>query len=134
MKTTKFLTATALSLALAAPAAAQMVMMSYDVDGDGELTGAEFRNLFDDNLSVAQFDTDGDGALSTGEYEAAFGDVNYQAGEYGYDYFDADGDGILTDDEYSEGILRIFDENESGMIDGDEFTVLTTAYDGIFNQ
>lgn len=135
MKTTARLTAAAIAMMLAAPASAQMVMMSYDVDGDGELTGAEYRNLFNDNLTVANFDTDNDGSLSVAEYEAAFGPVAARAAEYQSDaMIDADGDGFITDDELADGMLQIYDADDSGMIDGDEFTVLTTDFDGILHD
>ena len=137
MKTPARLTAAAIAMMLAAPASAQMVMMSYDVDGDGQLTGAEYRNLFNDNFTVARFDTDNDGMLSMEEYEAAFGPVTARLAEVNPEAetnFDINADGMIDEDELAEGVLSIYDADDSGFIDGDEFTVLTTDYDGYFQR
>ncbi|WGH78264.1 EF-hand domain-containing protein [Jannaschia ovalis] len=137
MKTPARLTAAAIAMMLAAPASAQMVMMSYDVDGDGQLTGAEYRNLFNDNFTVARFDTDNDGMLSMEEYEAAFGPVTARLAEVNPEVetnFDINADGMIDEEELAEGVLSIYDADDSGFIDGDEFTVLTTDYDGYFQR
>ncbi|MCK0167012.1 hypothetical protein MWU52_05555 [Jannaschia sp. S6380] len=139
MTATKFLTASALALSLAAPATAQVVLQSYDVDGDGELTGAEFRNLFDNVATLATYDTDGDGYLSQGEYDAAFGDAEVHFAELGYTGFtytdwDLNADGLVSEEEYAEGFLLTYDADASGVIEGEELQQIETDFgtDGVF--
>jgi hypothetical protein len=129
MKATKIFAATALSLALAAPASAQVVLQSWDIDGDGELTGAEFRGLFNDNPTLASIDADNDGVLTEAEYDdffmtnVEFADTAF--GTYGFDSWDLDSDGLVQDAELEQGFLTIYDTNGDGSIDESEFTTVT---------
>jgi Ca2+-binding EF-hand superfamily protein len=133
MKATKLFAATALSLALAAPASAQIVLQSWDVDGDGELTGAEFRGLFNDNPTIAAIDGDGDGILTEAEYDAffeqnvEFADTSF--GSYGFASWDLDSDGLVQDTELQQGFLTIYDADGNGTIDKSEFTTVTGEID-----
>ena len=141
MKATNILAATTLSLALAAPAAAQIVMTGYDVDGDGELTGAEFRDLFDNVVTLSSYDTDGDGFLSEAEYEAGFGEAEVHFAELGYTGFtytdwDLNSDGLVAQDEYTQGFMTIYDRDASGVIDANELTTIESDVNegGIFGS
>ena len=133
MKTTNILTAGAIALSLAAPASAQMLLKGYDVDGDGELTGAEFRDLFDSDgmVNAAAYDTDGDGYLNQAEFEAGFGPYAeyWQTAGYGnlsFTDWDLNADGLVADDEIYDSFVRVYDADGSGTIDGTEFDVLST--------
>jgi len=128
MKFAKLIAAAAITAGLAAPAAAQVVMKSYDVNSDGKLTGAEFRGLFNDNLTLAAYDTDQDGFLSKAEYDEAFGDAEIigdtSFGTYSYTDWDLNADGLVADEEYEQGFLTLYDADESGDIDETEFTTM----------
>lgn len=141
MKTTtlKALAAGTLALTLAAPASAQLVMKGYDIDGDGQLTGAEFRDLFDADgiTNVAAFDTDGDGFLSEAEYEAGFGAAEVKWAELGYGTFqytdwDLNADGLVSEEEYATGFMTIYDRDKSGQIDEAEFEAMDVDTRTIF--
>ena len=133
MKTMKILTAGALALSLAAPASAQMLLKGYDVDGDGQLTGAEFRDLFDADgmVNAAAYDTDGDGYLTQAEFEAGFGPYAeyWQTAGYGtltFTDWDLNADGLVDDGEIYENYVRVYDADGSGTIDESEFGILST--------
>ncbi|MEM7490334.1 MAG: hypothetical protein AAF390_14530 [Pseudomonadota bacterium] len=129
MKATKFLTAGALVAALATSASAQIVLQSWDIDGDGELTGAEFRGLFNDNPTLAALDADSDGMVTEGEYEAFF-DANVEFADTmlatrSFADWDLNSDGLVEDTEFETGYLTIYDADGSGTIDEAEFTTVT---------
>lgn len=139
MTITKILTASALALSLAAPASAQVVLKSYDVDGDGELTGAEFRNLFDNITTMEAVDADGDGFINEAEYDAVFGDAEVHFADIGYGGFtytdwDLNSDGLVSREEYAEGFMVTYDADDSGQINGQELRQLETDFgtDGVF--
>ncbi|MEM8849919.1 MAG: hypothetical protein AAGE03_07765 [Pseudomonadota bacterium] len=134
MKVTKLLTASALTLAMASAASAQIVLQSWDIDGDGELTGAEFRNLFNDNPTLAAIDADSDGMVTEGEYDAFFG-ANVQfadtmLGTYTFDDWDLNSDGLVEQTEFETGYLTIYDTDGSGTISETEFTTVTGELHG----
>lgn len=102
-----------------------------DVNQDGFISGDEWRTF--GTKTYGFWDANHDGRISRSEFENCYRAGGfYSAGYYNPNYwtnywtaFDVNGDGYLSADEYwSPSVYAKIDTDNSGRIDGNEWTVM----------
>lgn len=100
----------------------------WDTDGDKTLSDAEWRMGFDyyyGNYVIydyATIDTNNDGFVSWEEFDEAVSDTQF------FVSWDADASEYLDKEELGEGVFKIWDLNNNGILDEKEFNKFANYY------
>ncbi len=104
---------------------------AFDANDDDILDENEYNAGFesyygdDYEYGFSDWDADGDSEITEAEFGEGFG--TYGTGLY--DDFDADGNSELTDTEFGRGMFGIYDADESGFLDENEYNESASYYD-----
>ena len=96
----------------------------WDTDNNGVISQSNYKAAWTELQYYETWDTNADGVLDPDEWNLGLQRFGYDPSEPVYGYFndwDVDGNNRLREEEFSDELFELWDENQNGEIDKQEY-------------